>query len=197
MNKINGKIVCVGRNYIEHIHELKNDIPEVPVIFMKNNSCRSSKLKIKDNQNLHYEVEMVFIFNYESKITGVGLGIDLTDRALQTELKKKGLPWELSKSFDNSVILSDFTNISDEDIRYLSFKAYKNNDLVQEGSYDLMINKPYDIVKFLNKNNVSLTYNDILMTGTPKGVGRIVQEDVFNVSLFLKEDLLLQSVFSC
>lgn len=195
IDKSKSKVICIGRNYIEHIYELENEIPENPVIFIKPNSSITASLKIPNNREIHYEVEIVFVFGNKEEIKGVGLGIDLTDRALQAKLKSKGLPWELAKAFDNSTILSEFIEIGDEDLKSLHFVGYKNNEIVQKGSYDLMIHKPYQIVDFLNENNISILENDFLMTGTPKGVGIVQQGDIFNIDLFLGDKRILEVEF--
>ncbi|APC97656.1 fumarylacetoacetate hydrolase family protein [Francisella frigiditurris] len=195
IDKSKSKVICIGRNYIEHIYELENEIPENPVIFIKPNSSITASLKIPNNREIHYEVEIVFAFSDKGEIKGVGLGIDLTDRALQTKLKSKGLPWELAKAFDNSAILSEFVEIKGEDLKSLNFRAYKNGEIVQQGSYDLMIHKPCQIVQFLKENNISILENDFLMTGTPKGVGVVYQGDIFNIDLFLDNKKILKAEF--
>ncbi|MED7819578.1 MULTISPECIES: fumarylacetoacetate hydrolase family protein [unclassified Francisella] len=189
------KVICVGRNYVEHIQELNNEIPENPVIFLKPNSSISKTLKLSDNRETHYECEIVFSFDNNSKIKAVGVGLDLTDRKLQSKLKAKGLPWELAKAFDNSAVISDFVEISEDKISKLNFKAYKNGSLIQQGNYELMIYKPSQIIKFLKDNNISICENDLLMTGTPKGVGIINAGDKFNIELFCGDNKVLETNF--
>ncbi len=189
------KVICVGRNYVEHIKELNNETPTDPVIFIKPNSSISSSLNLLKNRELHYECEIVLAFDGDSNIKAVGLGLDVTDRDLQSKLKAKQLPWELAKSFDGSAVISDFVNIKTEDIPHLNFKAYKNKNLIQEGGYDLMIYKPKDIVDFLKDSAISICENDLLMTGTPKGVGVINQGDEFCIELFCKENKILDVNF--
>ncbi|QIV96234.1 2-keto-4-pentenoate hydratase/2-oxohepta-3-ene-1,7-dioic acid hydratase in catechol pathway [Allofrancisella inopinata] len=189
------KVICVGRNYVEHIQELNNEIPDNPVIFIKPNSSVARSLKLLSGRELHYECEIVFAFDGKSQIKAVGLGLDITDRNLQSKLKSKGLPWELAKSFNGSAVISDFVEIGTLDIPFLSFKAYKNNQLIQEGSYDLMIYKPNQIINFLKNNNISICENDLLMTGTPKGVGVINYNDKFKLELFCKDSIILEAFF--
>lgn len=119
----------------------------------------------------------------------------MTDRDLQSKLKAKQLPWELAKSFDGSATISNFVSIDAYDIPHLYFKAYKNSKLIQEGSYDLMIYKPSEIIDFLKSSAISICENDLLMTGTPKGVGIINQGDEFYIELFCKENKILDVNF--
>ncbi|MGQ4001936.1 fumarylacetoacetate hydrolase family protein [Francisellaceae bacterium CB300] len=189
------KVICVGRNYVEHIKELNNETPTNPVIFIKPNSSISSSLKLLENRELHYECEIVLAFDKNSNVKAVGVGLDVTDRDLQSKLKAKQLPWELAKSFDGSAIISDFVSIETNDISNLHFKAYKNGNLIQEGGYELMIYKPKEIVDFLKDNAISICENDLLMTGTPKGVGVINQGDEFYIELFCKENKILEVNF--
>jgi len=191
----NSKVICVGRNYVEHIKELNNEIPESPVIFIKPNSSISKTLKLSDERETHYECEIVFAFDKNSKIKAVGLGLDLTDRDLQSKLKAKGLPWELAKAFDHSAVISDFVGITEDQISQLSFKAYKNNVLIQEADYDLMMYKPHQVINFLKRSEISMCQNDLLMTGTPKGVGVVNHGDKFKIELFCKEDKILEANF--
>ena len=189
------KVICVGRNFVEHIKELNNENPTNPVIFIKPNSSISTSLNLLENRELHYESEIVFAFDSNFNIKAVGLGLDITDRNLQSKLKAKQLPWELAKSFDGSAAISNFVSIDAYDIPHLYFKAYKNSKLIQEGSYDLMIYKPSEIIDFLKSSAISICENDLLMTGTPKGVGIINQGDEFYIELFCKENKILDVNF--
>ena len=189
------KVVCIGRNYIEHIHELQNEIPTNPVIFIKPNSAISNTIMLHSNIETHYETEMVFHFGSSHNVDGVAIGLDLTDRNLQSDLKAKGLPWELAKAFDGSAVISEFVRINSNNITKLSFKSYKNNTLVQAGNYNQMIYKPDLILDFLKKNNISFLEHDLLMSGTPKGVGIINKGDTFRVELFCENELILETIF--
>jgi len=189
------KVICVGRNFVEHIKELNNETPTNPVIFIKPNSSIATSLKLLEKRELHYECEIVLAFDEHRRVKAVGLGLDITDRDLQSKLKAKQLPWELAKSFDGSAVISNFVSIKSDDIQYLHFKAYKNDELIQEGSYGLMIYKPDYIVDFLKKSSISICENDLLMTGTPKGVGVINYGDEFYIELFCKENKILDVNF--
>jgi len=108
------KIVCVGRNFVEHIEELGNEIPENMVIFLKPNSAVAEDLRACHDEPLHYEGELCFLFE-KGRFAAVGFGLDLTKRNLQSQLKVKGLPWERAKAFDGSVVFSSFVPIADID----------------------------------------------------------------------------------
>lgn len=189
------KVICVGRNYVEHIKELNNEIPDNPVIFIKPNSSISRILELSDKRETHYECEIVFAFDKNSKVKAAGLGLDLTDRGLQSKLKAKGLPWELAKAFDNSAVISNFVKITEDQISHLSFKAYKNDELIQKADYSLMMYKPHQVIDFLKRSEISMCENDLLMTGTPKGVGIVNHGDKFKIELFCREDKILEANF--
>lgn len=170
------KIVCCGRNYVEHIEELHSEFPDEPVIFMKPNSAISEQLHAFHLEPLHYEGELCFLFE-AGRFSAVGFGLDITKRALQNTLKSKGLPWERAKSFDGSALFSPFTRI-DRVSPDLSLELSINGQVVQSGNIGLMLYKPDDILRHLH-SFISLNNGDILMTGTPKGVGRIHSGDLF------------------
>jgi len=170
------KIVCVGRNYIEHIEELNSEVPDEPVFFLKPNSAISEKLSSFHQEPLHYEGELCFLFE-NGRFSAVGFGLDITKRTLQSKLKSKGLPWERSKSFDGSAIFSQFVEI-DKVSQNLSLELSVNGRIVQSGNVSLMIYKPDDILVSL-LSFMSLDNGDIVMTGTPKGVGIINAGDIF------------------
>ena len=176
------KVVCVGRNYVEHIKELNNEVPSSMVLFMKPNSAITDSLRIFKQTPLHYEGEISFLIR-SGKIYAVGFGLDLTDRALQTELKTKGLPWERAKAFDGAAVMSEFVTIRESEIENLSMQLWINDTLVQEGGVDLMIYKPQNILEEIN-TFMTLEENDIVMTGTPKGVGSFIKDDIFVGKIF-------------
>lgn len=178
-----GKVVCVGRNYVEHIKELDNEIPTSMVLFMKPNSCVSEVLS-SGKSSLHYEGEICFLIKNQ-KISAVGFGLDLTNRALQSELKAKGLPWERAKAFDGAGVFSKFITIDATDVDTLSMQLWINGVLVQEGGVELMIYKPEVIVKEINTFS-TLIDNDIVMSGTPKGVGSFQRGDIFIGKIFIR-----------
>ena len=186
------KIVCVGRNYKEHIKELSNDFPTEPVIFLK---PESALLRNNDpfyipsfSNDVHYECELVI----RIKCTGsgidasaayqyyneIGLGIDFTARDIQNKLKDKGLPWEKSKAFDNSAVTgTDF--ISKDalpDINSIKFELRKNEKVVQSGDSALMIFPIDEMISYIS-GYFTLNVGDLIYTGTPAGVGAVVAGD--------------------
>lgn len=181
------KIICVGRNYAEHIEELKNETPTEPVIFIKPNSAISNNLCIHIKDEIHYEGEIVFLVQ-AGKLHAVGFGLDLTKREIQAQLKTKGLPWERAKAFDASAVFSEFI-IYDGKIEDLRMELYINDKLVQQAGYDLMLNKPQYLLDEI-KTFLSLEDGDLIMTGTPKGVGKVNPGDVFSGKIFEKDKLL-------
>ncbi len=180
------KIICVGRNYVEHIKELNNEFPVDPVIFFK---PESSLLKSKNflhpsfSSEIHHEIELVYeisnkgknidkidAFNYISK---VGVGIDFTARDIQSYNKKNGLPWGFSKSFDGSAAVSKLVNAKKiKDFNGINFILKKNNILVQEGNSNLMIYKIDFLINYIS-NFITLEKGDLIFSGTPKGVGKV------------------------
>lgn len=187
------KVVCIGRNYTEHIKELNNETPDNMVFFIKPNSSISKRLHFPKNHNsCHYEAEISFLME-EGKISAVGFGLDLTLREVQSVLKEKGLPWERSKAFDKSAVFSKFVNF-DDDINKLEVELFINNELKQKGGVVSMINKPKDIIKEAN-TFLSFEDGDILMTGTPSGVGKFNIGDVFVGKILYDGDILLEETF--
>jgi len=185
------KIVCVGRNYVEHIKELNNEIPTAMVIFMKPNSSVSSELVTGKQTPLHYEGEISFLIK-QGKISAVAFGLDLTNRELQSELKAKGLPWERAKAFDSAAVMSEFVSIDESDIEKLSMQLWINGVLVQEGGVELMMYKPLMVVDEINSFSTLIDY-DIVMSGTPKGVGSYIKGDTFIGKIFVdKKEILSQ-----
>lgn len=199
------KIICIGRNYAEHAAELNNEKPTTPVIFLKPDTAL-----LKNNlpfyhpafsDEIHYECELVVRIcregkHIESKFSHkyydqIGLGIDFTARDLQNDLKSKGLPWELSKSFDHSAVVSHF-NAKEQcnDLKNLNFKLYQNKQLVQLGNSAEMIFDIDEIIAFISKY-VTLKTGDLIFTGTPKGVGKIQIGDLLEG--YLEE----QKMFEC
>ena len=174
------KVICVGRNYCAHVRELGNEIPEEIVFFLKPNSAVADRLLAYHQEQLHYEGELCFIYE-KGHFSAVGFGIDLTKRKLQSSLKEKGLPWERAKAFDGSAVFSNFIEMS-EVSDAISFILKINGVVVQEGNIDLMIYKPVEILSEIQKF-MSLHDGDILMTGTPGGVGRINEGDLFTVTV--------------
>ena len=182
---IPSKVVCVGRNYVEHIKELNNEVPTSMVLFMKPNSSLSSELITGKQTPLHYEGEISFLIR-QGKICAVGFGLDLTNRELQSERKAKGLPWERAKAFNGAAVMSEFVSIEVSQIDKLSMQLWINDVLVQEGNIDLMIYKPLTVIDEINSFS-TLIDNDIVMSGTPKGVGSYIRGDKFVGKIFIAE----------
>lgn len=187
------KVVCIGRNYVDHIKELNNDVPDEMVFFNKPNSSISNWLVFpQGNSSCHYEAEISFIIQ-SNKIVAVGVGLDLTLREVQSKLKSKGLPWERAKSFDKSAVFSKFVSF-DGDINLLEVELTINGELKQKGGVDLMIHKPDDIIKEFRTFS-SFENGDILMSGTPKGVGEFKKGDVFSTKILYDNAVLIEEEF--
>lgn len=179
MDKANltpSKIVCIGRNYAAHIEELGNEVPDDLVVFCKPNSAISETLHSHLEEPLHYEGELSFVV-LGGELGGVGFGLDLTKRGLQSELKKKGLPWERAKSFDGAALFGPFTSITGN-IQDLSLELNVDGRLRQAGGVELMMYKPAIILRELKKF-MTLEEGDIIMTGTPAGVGKVLPGEKF------------------
>jgi len=185
------KIVCVGRNYVEHIHELGNEIPEKPVVFLKPNSSvifNGDEIVYPSySQDMHHEVELLLLIGQtiknanlqqaENAIIGYGLGLDMTLRDVQNEMKKKGYPWTKAKCFDTSAVISDFILKKDYTLTLEEELLLKVNDEVrQKDKLNKMIFKPAEIVAYLS-SIMTLEYGDIIFTGTPQGVSKVNQGD--------------------
>ncbi len=185
------KLLCIGRNYLEHIKELNNTIPEQMVVFNKPNSAISSHLISFHQECLHYEVEICFIIERQ-QLAGVAIGLDLTKRDLQAELKSKGLPWERAKAFDGAAVLSHFISLNDIDVNELQIELFINGNQVQSGHVNQMMYSPETILADLN-SYTKLYDGDIIMTGTPKGVGKIQAGDTFLARLKVEQQILIES----
>jgi len=192
-----GKIVCVGRNYAAHAKELGNDVPEFPIIFLKpaSNVIYSGEPVIHPSysNNLHHEVELVLYIGSgvknagggeaENAIQGYTLGLDMTLRDLQNEFMEKGDPWTLSKCFDTAAVLTDV--ILKKDYRLRGDEIIQlsvNGTLRQNSSIKNMIFSPVEIVKYISAR-MALEKGDLIFTGTPEGVGRVVDGDRIEASL--------------
>ncbi len=183
------KIVCIGRNYVDHIEELNNAIPSEPVIFIKPNSSISNDIYFNQNDVIDFEGEISFLI-WSGKLCGVGFGLDLTKRAVQSRLKSAGLPWERAKAFDNSAVFSEFVRFNG-DIQALKMALYINDRLIQQSGYEFMLNKPDSILREIS-NFLSFEDGDLIMTGTPKGVGTIQAGDTFSGKIFENERLIVE-----
>ena len=180
------KIVCVGRNYVEHIKELNNEIPSEPVYFIKPNSSISADIIWR--KGMHYEGEISFLIK-DKKIIGVGFGFDFTLRELQSKLKQKGLPWERAKAFKGAAVFSDFVECSD--FGSLEVEVIKNDEIVQKGSVELMMYKPDFLISDIDEI-FGLDDFDIVMSGTPKGVGEVKKGDEFVGRIYKKGRILVE-----
>ena len=186
------KIICIGRNYIDHIKELSNQKPMNPVVFLKPDSSVIAK-----NQNfiipsfsneIHHEVELVVKINKVGKhidksfshkyYDEIGLGIDFTARDIQSNLKEKGHPWEKSKAFDNSCMVGKFLKKEKlEDISKIEFSLIKNNELVQSGCSNDMLWKIDELISYVSQY-FTLKIGDLIFTGTPSGVSKVESGDI-------------------
>lgn len=186
------KIICVGRNYVEHIEELNNERPSEPLLFMKPDTALLSSefpFVIPEFTNeVHYEVELVVKINKVGKYIEpkfahkyydqVSLGIDFTARDLQMALKEKGLPWEKAKAFDQSAVVGEFFSKEELiDLKNTTFEMTKNGTVVQQGSTAQMIWSIDELISHISKY-FTLKTGDLIFTGTPAGVGRVDADDV-------------------
>ncbi|MBL7751296.1 MAG: fumarylacetoacetate hydrolase family protein [Chitinophagaceae bacterium] len=197
------KIFCVGRNYVAHAEELGNEVPDEPVIFMKPKSAllqpHTPFYYPEFTNELHYECELVLRISKNGKYIqekfankyydAVTVGIDFTARDLQNELKEKGLPWEKAKAWDNSAAIGKWIPLNAlKNKKDINFSLYKNKELVQQGSSELMIHSFDEIVAHIS-NYFSVNIGDLIFTGTPKGVGELVVGD--ELEGYLEDEVLL------
>lgn len=182
-----GKIVCVGKNYKAHIEEMHSATPQEMVVFMKPNSAIGTTLRAFADEPLHYECEICLLV-LEGKIAGAGVGLDLTKRSLQGKLKQAGLPWERSKSFDGSALFSRFV-AAPENLTELSLELWVDSTLRQRGEASSMLYSPAKIQQEL-ENFLTLNDFDVIMTGTPAGVGPVLVGACFEARLIHNQTLL-------
>jgi len=181
------KILAIGRNYAEHIAELKNEVPDEPVIFFKPDTA-----VLRNNEpfyypdyttDVHYEAELILRISREGKnidkkfahkyYDGIGLGIDFTARDLQAKAKAKGLPWTLAKGFNGSAPISEFLPLAQfPDLHHISFRLEVNGETKQQGNSGMMLNTFDDIIAYISRF-ITLKTGDIIFTGTPAGVGPV------------------------
>ncbi|WP_448564103.1 fumarylacetoacetate hydrolase family protein [Thalassotalea ganghwensis] len=190
---IPSKVICIGRNYVDHVHELGNEIPTDMVVFIKPNSSISKQLQAFHQETLHYEGELCFVYQ-NGKFSAVGFGLDLTKRALQSQLKEKRLPWERAKAFDGSAVFSEFTPIDAIDDSF-TLELMIDSQLVQRGGVSLMMYKPNDILQELQQF-MTLEDGDVVMTGTPKGVGEVMAGDEFEGRVYGDDQLLARGIWT-
>lgn len=186
------KIICIGRNYANHIAELQNERPAEPVIFMKPDTAVVQKqfpfVIPEFSMDVHHEVEVLVKINKVGKHIArkfahkyydeIGLGIDFTARDLQQQLKDKGLPWEKAKAFDGSAVVGDFLPKSHfESLENLTFELTVNGTTVQKGNTSHMLWKIDELIAYVSQF-FTLRTGDILFTGTPEGVAAVKPDDV-------------------
>lgn len=186
------KIICIGRNYIDHAKELNNPIPKAPIIFMKPSTALLKDGKPfyhpKFSKNIHYELEVVLKISKNGKSISekfaadyydeVGLGIDFTARDIQDVCKEKGHPWEVAKAFDNSAGLGSFVQKNQLNTKEIKFQLIKNGQIAQDGNTkDLIFSFEY-LISFISQY-FTLQKGDLIYTGTPVGVGKISTGDHF------------------
>lgn len=197
------KIICVGRNYVDHIKELENDHPESPVIFMKPETAvvkPGLPFYYPDfSQDIHHEVELVIKISEKGKhiqekfasryYQEIGLGVDFTARDLQAQLKSKGLPWELAKAFDGSAPISPFFfKEKFPDLQNINFSLNVNGETRQQGNTRFMIYSIDYIISYVSRYFL-LKKGDLIFTGTPAGVGAVKIGD--NLKGYLESEKVL------
>ena len=198
------KIICIGRNYADHIKELNNERPDEPVIFTKPESAilkNGEPFYYPDfSQDIHHEVEILVKIskmgkNIEEKFAHkyydeIGIGIDFTARDIQAKLKAKGLPWDLAKGFDGSAPISEFLPKSEfADLTNLNFHLDVNNEKKQEGNTAMMLYPIDTIIAFISRY-FTLKTGDIIFTGTPAGVASVKVGDT--LSCFIESEKMLE-----
>lgn len=201
-----GKIICIGRNYVDHIKELGNETPGSPVIFMKPSTAvigSGETFTIPPySNNCHHEAELAVLIGREGKnipvekalehVSGYGVAIDFTLRDVQDELKKKGLPWEIAKAFDGACPLSDFVPASEiADPQDLQIHLAVNGETRQDGSTALMIHTVAAIISYMS-GIFTLEPGDVILTGTPAGVSAVQGGDMVRVRITGVGDLIIQ-----
>ena len=186
------KLICIGKNYLKHIHELSSKKEDNPVIFLKPDTSVIQKKQPffipEFSSDIHYEVEIILKFNRVGKhiepkfskkyFDKISLGIDFTARDLQRKFKENGLPWDIAKGFDNSAMIGDWLSIDlFDDIDNINFRLEKNGEIVQKSNSFNMI---WKIDELISKASTFFTIKigDIMFTGTPEGVGKVVENDL-------------------
>ena len=187
---IPNKIVCVGKNYAAHIEEMGSVPSDQMTVFMKPNTCISDQLVAHRGEQIHFETEICLLIQ-DGAVTGVGIGLDLTKRATQKKLKDAGLPWERSKAFEGSAVFSHFVETR-EPLTDLELELYVDGELRQRGGPRQMLYKPHTILEELH-SFLPLEDSDIVMTGTPSGVGPVERGALFEARLLNANDELVSA----
>ncbi|MEM7101673.1 MAG: fumarylacetoacetate hydrolase family protein [Bacteroidota bacterium] len=184
------KIICVGRNYVDHAKELNNAVPKKPMLFMKPSTALLHKehpfFYPDFSENIHYEAEIVlkikkngkhidenFALDYFDEIT---VGLDMTARDIQSQCKAKGHPWEIAKAFDNSAIIGEFVPAKDFDPNNVAFSLKRNGEIVQQGNTADLIFSFAHLISYISRF-FKLQIGDLIFTGTPAGVGPVEKGD--------------------
>jgi 2-keto-4-pentenoate hydratase/2-oxohepta-3-ene-1,7-dioic acid hydratase in catechol pathway len=186
------KIICIGRNYANHIEELQNERPTEPVVFMKPDSAvllKQHPFVIPEfSEDIHHEIELIVKINKVGKYIEpkfahkyydeISVGIDFTARDLQNELKAKGLPWEKAKAFDGSAVIGEFLQKKQfNSLENLTFELVSNSNIVQKGNSGMMLWKIDELISHISQF-FTLKIGDIIFTGTPAGVAAVKPDDV-------------------
>lgn len=188
------KIVCVGRNYVRHVEELGNELPQQMVVFIKPNSAIGEQLgSACGGEPLDYEGEIALLVQ-GGRFAAVGFGLDLTKRQLQQQLKAAALPWERAKAFDGAALFSPFVSLGEVPLHSLRLALHVDGALRQQGDVGLMLFRPEQILEEL-RAFLTLEDGDIVMTGTPAGVGRVRPGEVFHGQVFGATDLLVEATW--
>ena len=186
------KLICIGRNYSNHIAELQNETPDTPIVFLKPDTSillKKQPFFIPDfSENVQFELEILVKINKVGKYIApefaykyydhIGLGIDFTARDLQEDLKEKGLPWEKAKSFDGSAVIGKWVSKSKfKDLNNITFHLKKNDNIVQTGNTKQMLWNIDTIIAHVSQF-FTLKIGDVIFTGTPSGIGAVAPDDI-------------------
>lgn len=197
------KIICIGRNYVEHAQELQNEVPTRPVVFLKPDTALLQNGKPfylpSFSNDIHHELELVLKICKDGKnieeqfahkyFDAISVGIDFTARDLQQQQKEKGLPWEIAKAFDSSAPVGNFISLNDlTDRKNIRFHLEINGEKKQEGNSALMIFSFEKMVSYVS-SFITLRKGDLIFTGTPKGVAAVKTND--QLKAFLEGQELL------
>lgn len=202
------KIICIGRNYVDHAKELNNPVPKKPLVFMKPPSAllvNNKPLYYPEfTEDLHFEVELVIKIGKNGKyvqsefaadyISEIALGVDFTARDIQNQCKAKGHPWEIAKGFDGSAVISSFLPIEQVNRNAVEFELHKNGEQVQQGNSKDMIFSVEDIIVYTSQF-FKLQMGDLIYTGTPAGVGPVQIGDRLEGFLHTRQEV--KTMFHC
>lgn len=200
------KVFCIGRNYADHAKELNNKVPSKPLIFMKPHTAVSYEPSIpypSFTKDLHYELELCLLVSKTGKdiaeaeageyYNEIGLGLDYTARDIQSACKAKGHSWEVAKAFDNSAAFSTFFPKSNYDLNNIKFRLEQNGKTVQSGETKQLIFKLDYLVHYISQF-FTIESGDIIMTGTPAGVGPVQPND--HLKGYLEGELVLENLIN-